>query len=50
MFNPNICNGNLDNALLESSNPITAPQCRESLGHGFIQTFSRDFDSVSYTF
>jgi len=49
MLNPNICNGNLNDALLESGKPIVAPQCCESLGHGFIQAFCRDFDSVSYT-
>ena len=48
MLNPDIRDGNLDDALLESGNPIAAPQCRESLRNGFVQGLSRDLDRVSY--
>jgi len=47
MLNPDIRDGNLNDPLLESGNPIAAPQRRESLGDGFIQSLRRHFDGVS---
>jgi hypothetical protein len=47
MLDSDTRDGNLHDALLESGNPIAAPQCRESLCHGFIQSLSRHFDRVS---
>ena len=48
MLDSDIRHGNLNDALLESCNPIASAQCRESLGHSFVQSLSRDFDCVSY--
>jgi len=48
MLDSDISDGNLNGVLLESVDPIAVPQCRESLGHCFIQSLSRDFDCVSY--
>jgi hypothetical protein len=50
MLDPNIRDGDPNDALLEPGNPIAAPKCRESLCHGSIQSLSRDFDGVSHTF
>src|SRR5258708_6729506 len=49
MLDSNIRNRDLNDALLEASNPIAAPSCRKSLRHSFIQAFCGDFDGVSYT-
>jgi hypothetical protein len=49
MLDPDISDGNPNDALLESVNPITAPQCHESLSNGFVQGFCGYFDRVSYT-
>jgi hypothetical protein len=48
VLHTNVHHGNLNDALLETRDPITAPEGRESLGDGFVQAFRRDFDGVRY--